>query len=64
MSALATTVGYGNFPPNEGAKEVKADITKKIDEQLKLYYEILKTDIPAFNKLVADKNIPAVEVEK
>ena len=61
---MATTVGYGNFPPNEGAKEVKADITKKIDEQLKLYYEILKTDIPAFNKLVADKNIPAVEVEK
>ena len=64
LSALATTVGYGNFPPNEGAKEVKADITSKIDEQLKLYYEILKTDIPTFNKLVAEKNIPAVEVEE
>ena len=64
LSALATTVGYGNFPPNEGAKQVKADITSKIDEQLKMYYEILKTDIPAFNKLVADRNIPAIEVNK
>ncbi|WP_291724641.1 WD40/YVTN/BNR-like repeat-containing protein [Bernardetia sp.] len=62
LSALATTVGYGNFPPTEGAKEVKKDITEKIDEQLKMYYNILKTDIPAFNKLVAEKNIPAISV--
>ncbi len=64
LSALATTVGSGDFPPNEGAKEVKAEITQQIDEQLKLYYEILKTDIPAFNKLVDEKNIPAIEIEK
>ena len=62
LSALATTVGYGNFPPTEGAKQVKKDITEKIDEQLRMYYEILKTDIPAFNKLVAEKNIPAISV--
>ena len=36
------------------------DLSKQADEQLSKWSEIVKTDLPAYNKLAQEKAIPAV----
>jgi hypothetical protein len=38
------------------------ELVGKIDAQLKKLEEMMRTDLPAFNKMVRDQDIPAVIV--
>ena len=39
------------------------ELTAKIDAQLAKLAQIVKTDVPAFNQVVKDQNIPAIVVK-
>jgi photosystem II stability/assembly factor-like uncharacterized protein len=63
LAALSGTVGGSDDAPTEQAYAVYEDITGKINAQLQKLDQVMKTDLPAFNKLVRDADIPAVVVK-
>jgi hypothetical protein len=56
-------VARSETPPNDQSIEVYNDLTRQIDAQLAKLAQIMKTDVPAFNQLVKDQNIPAIVVK-
>ena len=63
---LATVGSYAGFAytkPTRGMYEVKKDITGKINTQLKALKGVISADIPKFNALVSQKQIPAVMIQ-
>jgi hypothetical protein len=56
--------GYGNFRPTDQVILLKKELTQQIDVQLGRLKVILQTDVPAFNKLVKEYDIPAIIVGK
>ena len=56
------TLSYfcGEATPNDQSVEVYNDLVGKIDAQLMKLSQIVKTDVPAFNQVVKDQNIPAI----
>ena len=63
LAALLGVVSRGEAPPNDQSLDVYNDLVRQIDAQLSKLSQILKTDVPAFNQLVKDQNIPAVVVK-
>lgn len=62
LAALAGVVGQGDAAPTDQAHEVFKDLVGRIDAQLERLDRVLRGDLPAFNKLVRDQNVPAVIV--
>ena len=56
-------VAGGETPPNDQSAAVYDEVTGLIDSQLQKLAQIMKADVPAFNQLVRDANIPAVVVK-
>ncbi|HEX6189286.1 MAG TPA: hypothetical protein VFZ40_14495, partial [Pyrinomonadaceae bacterium] len=63
LAALLGVVSRGEAPPNDQSVEVYNDLVAKIDAQLVKLSQIVKTDVPAFNQVVKDQNIPAIVVK-
>jgi photosystem II stability/assembly factor-like uncharacterized protein len=63
LAALLSNVSRGEAPPNEQSLEVYNDLAGKIDAQLQKLSQIVKTDVPAFNQVVKDQNVPAIVVK-
>ncbi|HEY1402807.1 MAG TPA: hypothetical protein VGB05_01635, partial [Pyrinomonadaceae bacterium] len=63
LAALGGVVSGADSAPTEQAYAVYEDLTAKINAQLQKLEAIMKTDLPAFNTLVRDQNIPAVIVK-
>ena len=63
LSALASTVSFGDFRPTESAVAVKDELTGKIDAELEKLKNVLNEMLPAFNALVHDLAVPAVLLE-
>jgi hypothetical protein len=63
LAALLGVVSRGEFVPTEQSYEVYNDLAGKIDAQLQKLSQIVKTDVPAFNQVVKDQNIPAIVVK-
>ncbi|HVF88425.1 MAG TPA: glycosyl hydrolase [Blastocatellia bacterium] len=63
LAALGGTVEDADAAPTDQAFVVYDDLAAKIDAQLKKLDQIMNTDLPAFNKLVREQNIPAVVVK-
>ena len=63
LAALLSVVSRGEAPPNDQSVEVYNDLVGKIDAQLMKLSQIVKTDVPAFNQVVKDQNIPAIVVK-
>jgi photosystem II stability/assembly factor-like uncharacterized protein len=63
LAALMGVVARSDTPPNDQSFAVYEDLTRQIDAQLAKLSTIVKTDVPAFNQLVKDQNIPAVVVK-
>jgi photosystem II stability/assembly factor-like uncharacterized protein len=64
LAALAGVVASADAAPTDQSFAVYEDLTAKINAQLAKLEEIWKTDLPAFNKLVRDQNVPPVIVRK
>ncbi|HDZ59047.1 MAG TPA: glycosyl hydrolase [Ignavibacteriales bacterium] len=62
LSSLATMNSIGNYKPTDQSVELKNQLIKMIDKELKKFYLIRDDEIPEFNQLVIDAKIPPVEL--
>jgi photosystem II stability/assembly factor-like uncharacterized protein len=63
LAALAGVVSSADAAPTEQSYAVYDELVAQIDAQLAKLAQIMKTDVPAFNQVVRDQNIPAVTVK-
>ena len=63
LAALAGVVGSAETAPTAQSYAVYDELVTQIDAQLQRLTQIMKTDVPAFNQLVRDQNIPAVVIK-
>jgi hypothetical protein len=63
LAALAGVVARSETPPTDQSYAVYDELAAQIDAQLQKLLQVMKTDVPAFNQLVRDANIPAVVVK-
>ena len=63
LAALGGVVGGAEAGPTAQSYLVYDEVVTQIDAQLQRLAQIMKTDVPAFNQLVRDQNIPAVVVK-
>ena len=60
LSALGATVAVGDFRPTDQAVAYRAEVTAEIDAELATLRQILETDVPAFNRLVREAELPTI----
>ncbi len=63
LAALAGVVSSADAAPTQQAYAVYDDLVAQIDAQLARLAQMIKTDVPAFNQLVREQNVPAVTVK-
>ncbi|MDX6289538.1 MAG: hypothetical protein QOH42_1337, partial [Blastocatellia bacterium] len=63
LAALGGVISQSETPPNEQSYAVYEELVAEINAQLSKLAQIMKTDVPAFNQLVRDQNIPAIVVK-
>lgn len=63
LAALGGVVGSAEAAPTAQSYVVYDELVTQIDAQLQKFSQVMKTDVPAFNQLVRDQNIPAVVVK-
>ncbi|MEY4167376.1 MAG: hypothetical protein RIR52_1200, partial [Acidobacteriota bacterium] len=63
LAALAGSIAGPDAQPTDQHFAVYQDLVTKIDTELAKLKTIFTTDIPAFNRLVRDQNIPAVSLK-
>ncbi len=62
LSALAGVVARADAAPTEQAEAVFADVAQRIEAQIARLKAIRESDVPAFNRLVREKDVPAILV--
>jgi hypothetical protein len=60
LTAVSDVAGLGDYPPTAAAGEVFTELCARIDEQLGALDNLLKKDLAAFNKRVAEAKLGAV----
>lgn len=60
LAALGGIVGSADTAPTDQSYQLHEELTSKINVQLRTLEGLLKADLEAFNRLVKDKNVPAV----
>ena len=60
LAALAGVISSADTAPTDQSYAVYEDLVDKINVELQKQEQIMRTDLPAFNQLVRDQNIPAV----
>jgi photosystem II stability/assembly factor-like uncharacterized protein len=63
LAALGGVVGSAEAAPTAQSYAVYDEVVGQIDAQLQKLAQLMRTDVPAFNQLVKDQNIPAVVVK-
>ncbi|MEP6819651.1 MAG: glycosyl hydrolase [bacterium] len=63
LAALAGVVQSADAAPTDQSYAVYEELVVQIDAQLAKLAQIMKTDVPVFNQLVRDQNVPAVTVK-
>lgn len=63
LAALLGVVSGSETPPTDQSFAVYEELSADINAQLQKLAQIMKTDVPAFNQLVKDQNIPAIVVK-
>ena len=63
LAALASSVAGPDAAPTDQAVQVFEDLNARTNAQLEKLKQVMATDVPAFNKLVRDQNVPAVFVK-
>lgn len=62
LSALASTIGTGDNRPTDQSLQLKAELTKAIDAELKKFSVVVAKDIKALNELVHKNKVPFIAV--
>jgi DNA repair exonuclease SbcCD ATPase subunit len=63
LAALAGVVAASDSAPTDQTFVIYDELVAKINEQLQKFDQVIKNELPAFNKLVRDQNVPAVFVK-
>ncbi len=63
LAALGGVVGSAESAPTAQSYAVYDELVTQIDAELQKLAGLMRTDVPAFNQLVRDQNIPAVVVK-
>ncbi|MEM7786600.1 MAG: glycosyl hydrolase [Bacteroidota bacterium] len=63
LSALGGTVASGDFRPTDQAYAYRDEVMAEIEAELATLREILDTDVPAFNRLVREHELPIIAPE-
>lgn len=63
LAGVGDSAAAGAFAPTAQQIAVRDELVKQIDAELAKLNVIWQTDLPAFNKLVADQKVPAVAVK-
>jgi photosystem II stability/assembly factor-like uncharacterized protein len=63
LAALGGVVGSAEAAPTAQSYAVYDEVVTQIDAELRKLAQLMQTDVPAFNQLVRDQNIPAVVVK-
>jgi photosystem II stability/assembly factor-like uncharacterized protein len=63
LAALAGSIAGSDTQPTDQQVAVYEDLTTKVNAQLEKLKQVMTTDVPAFNKLVQEKQVPAVFVK-
>ncbi len=63
LAALGGVVGSAEAAPTAQSYAVYDELVTQIDAELQKLAQIMRTEVPAFNQLVRDQNIPAVVVK-
>ncbi|HEV8202654.1 MAG TPA: hypothetical protein VGP98_00370 [Pyrinomonadaceae bacterium] len=63
LAALGGVVGSAESAPTAQSYAVYDEVVTQIDAELQKLAQLMRTDVPAFNQLVRDQNIPAVVVK-
>ncbi|HYP52228.1 MAG TPA: hypothetical protein VEQ42_01740 [Pyrinomonadaceae bacterium] len=63
LAALGGVVASADAAPTAQSYAVYEDLTGRIDAQLQTLRQTLRTDLPAFTRLVREQNVPAVVVK-
>ena len=63
LAALGGVVSRGDAAPTDQSYAVYNDLGSQIDAQLQRLARVMSTDVPAFNQLVKEQNVPAVVVK-
>jgi len=64
LAAVGSLTGRGDFPPTEQSRQVKQELSQKIDEELAKFNQLMDNDIPAFNQMVREKSVDAIVLDK
>jgi photosystem II stability/assembly factor-like uncharacterized protein len=62
LAALAAVAGAAEARPTAQSQQVYEDFATRANAQLRALGDLLKKDLDAFNRLVREKNLPAVAV--
>jgi len=60
LAHLNSLTRGSDFPPTDQAVAVKNELSQKINEQLKIYYDVKSSMLPKFNEMVKQKAIDAI----
>jgi hypothetical protein len=63
LAALGGVVARGDAAPTGQSFAVYEELVVQIDAQLQRLARVMSTDVPAFNQLVKEQNVPAVVVK-
>ncbi len=64
LAHLNSLIQRGDYPPTDQMKQVRKELTKKIDSELATFENIKSTDLPKFNQLVKERSIDAIILKK
>ncbi|MEO1449614.1 MAG: glycosyl hydrolase, partial [Bacteroidota bacterium] len=64
LAHVSSLSSIGDFPPTQQAVAFTKEVMDHIDTELSRWYELTKTDIPAFNELVREQKIDFIQVPK
>jgi len=64
LAHLNSLTQIGDYPPTDGAIEVRDVLAKEIDDQLQAYYNLRDTAIPALNQLIKSKDTDYILLPK
>jgi hypothetical protein len=64
IAGLYDVAASGYNSPSKQVKEAFADLSSQADEQLNKLKKIMTEDLKAFNKLINDRQLPAIGVKK
>ena len=60
LSALGATVASGDFRPTDQAYAYRDEVMAEIEVELATLREILETEVPAFNRLIREAELPII----